>query len=189
MPKIQLFEVDDYYIQYLQQFDNRVLNHYGANYVKSRKYLGILININDCDYIAPLSSPSKTDYKDGVIRKSVIPLVRIVKLKSEKMTLLFNTPSITAFICSVFSDLTIGVFILPINNVKYSLDNLSIVSFLKIAFLNSHLIVNVLSISKISIVISNGDVLDFIGICFKKPSSSVFTLLNAKNTSNNGFLV
>ena len=30
MPKIQLFEVDDNYIQYLQQFDNKILNHYGA---------------------------------------------------------------------------------------------------------------------------------------------------------------
>ena len=81
MPKIQLFEVDDYYIQYLQQFDNRVLNHYGANYVKSRKYLGVLININDCDYIAPLSSPNpKTDYDKGVIRKSIIPIIRIIKL-------------------------------------------------------------------------------------------------------------
>ena len=46
--KIQLFEVDNNYIQYLQQFDNKVLNHYGVNYVKNRKYLRILIHINDC---------------------------------------------------------------------------------------------------------------------------------------------
>ncbi|MDC7955640.1 type III toxin-antitoxin system ToxN/AbiQ family toxin [Fusobacterium simiae] len=81
MPKIQLFEVDDGYIQYLQQFDNKVLNHYGTNYVKSRKYLGVLISINNCDYVAPLSSPNpKTDYDNGVIRKSIIPIIRIVKL-------------------------------------------------------------------------------------------------------------
>ena len=87
------------------------------------------------------------------------------KKLSEKLTFLFNTLSITDFISSDLSN------------------------FLKIAFLNSHLIVKILSVSKISIVISNGDFFDFIGICFKKPSSSVFTLLNAKNTSNKGFLV
>ena len=111
------------------------------------------------------------------------------KKLSEKLTFLFNTLSITDFISSDLSNLIIGEFIHSINSVEYSLDNLSIVSFLKIAFLNSHLIVKILSVSKISIVISNGDFFDFIGICFKKPSSSVFTLLNAKNTSNKGFLV
>ena len=86
--KMKLYEVDDEYIDYLKNFDSKVLNHSGERYNHIRKYTGILLTINDCDYIAPLSSPSKTDYKDGGIRKSVIPLVRIVKLKSEKMTLL-----------------------------------------------------------------------------------------------------
>ena len=85
---MKLYEVDDEYIDYLKNFDSKVLNHSGERYNHIRKYTGILLTINDCDYIAPLSSPSKTDYKDGIIRKSVIPLVRIVKLKSEKMTLL-----------------------------------------------------------------------------------------------------
>ena len=85
--KMKLYEVDDEYIDYLKNFDSKVLNHSGERYNHIRKYTGILLTINDCDYIAPLSSPSKTDYKDGVIRKSVILLVRIVKLKSEKMTL------------------------------------------------------------------------------------------------------
>ena len=85
---MKLYEVDDEYIDYLKNFDSKVLNHSGERYNHIRKYTGILLTINDCDYIAPLSSPSKTDYKDGRIRKSVIPLIRIVKLKSEKMTLL-----------------------------------------------------------------------------------------------------
>ncbi|MCY7009189.1 type III toxin-antitoxin system ToxN/AbiQ family toxin [Fusobacterium simiae] len=97
MPKIQLFEVDDGYIQYLQQFDNKVLNHYGTNYVKSRKYLGILISINNCDYVAPLSSPNpKTDYDNGVIRKSIIPIIRIVKLG--KKAQLLGTIKLTSMI-------------------------------------------------------------------------------------------
>ena len=97
MPKIELFEIDDNYIQYLQQFDNKVLNHYGVNYIKSRKYLGILIHINDCDYVAPLSSPNlKTDYDNGVIRKSIIPIIRIVKLG--KKAKLLGTIKLTSMI-------------------------------------------------------------------------------------------
>ncbi len=81
MSKISLFEVDDNYINYLHKFDNRVLNHSGTTYTKSRKYIGILLNINDCNYIAPLSSPNfKTDYVNGVIRKSITPIIRIVRL-------------------------------------------------------------------------------------------------------------
>ena len=85
--KMKLYEVDEEYIDYLKNFDNKVLNHSGERYKYIRKYTGILLTINDCDYIAPLSSPSKTDYKDGEIRKSVVPIIRIVKFKSEKIIL------------------------------------------------------------------------------------------------------
>ena len=38
------------------------------------------MNINECKYIAPLSSPNKkTDYlESGEIRKSIVPIIRIV---------------------------------------------------------------------------------------------------------------
>ena len=79
--KMKLYEVDDEYIDYLKNFDSKVLNHSGERYNHIRKYTGILLTINDCDYIAPLSSPNpKTDYDKGVIRKSIIPIIRIIKL-------------------------------------------------------------------------------------------------------------
>ena len=79
MKKIRLFTVDDSYIDYLRQYDTKVLKHSGEDYVTSRKYIGVLLEINDCKYLAPLSSPSKTyDFKDGIIRKSIVPIIRMV---------------------------------------------------------------------------------------------------------------
>ncbi|MBF4806022.1 MAG: type III toxin-antitoxin system ToxN/AbiQ family toxin [Pseudoleptotrichia goodfellowii] len=77
---MKLYVVDDDYIEYLKKFDNHVLNYSGKDYKNKRKYLGILLNINECKYIAPLSSPNKkTDYlESGEIRKSIVPIIRIV---------------------------------------------------------------------------------------------------------------
>ncbi len=80
--ELHLFEIDDDYIDYLQQFDNHILNFSGKKYKTSRKYLGILLKINDCNYFAPLSFPSKKfDYdSEGNLRKSIIPLIRMIKI-------------------------------------------------------------------------------------------------------------
>ena len=76
---MKLFTIQDEYLNYLKSFDRHVLNNKGENYIKTRKYLGVVLEINECKYIAPLSSPSSTyDYINGKIRKSVIPIIRIV---------------------------------------------------------------------------------------------------------------
>lgn len=75
---MKLFHIDNNYIDYLKKFEPKIQNHSGITYSKKRKYLGILLEMNDCKYIAPLSSPKKTDYNpDGSIRKSIVPLIRI----------------------------------------------------------------------------------------------------------------
>ena len=67
---MKLYEVDESYINYLKLFDNRVLNYSGENYTKTRKYIGVLLKVNNCDYLALLSSPNKkSDYTNGKIRK------------------------------------------------------------------------------------------------------------------------
>ena len=43
-----------------------------------RKYLGIVLTINEMNYYIPMSSPKKSDYKDNKIRKSIVPIVRII---------------------------------------------------------------------------------------------------------------
>lgn len=76
---MKLFNVSNEYIDYLKQFDKNIMNHSSKNYKKTRKYIGVLLEINNCKYIAPLSSPKKTDYdEEGKIRKSIIPIIRIV---------------------------------------------------------------------------------------------------------------
>ena len=56
---LKLYEVDNNYIDYLKKFDNKVLHHSNPSYNHTRKYLGILFNINEFKYIAPLSSPKQ----------------------------------------------------------------------------------------------------------------------------------
>ena len=56
---MKLFTIKDEYLDYLKTFDKHVLNNKGIKYTKSRKYLGVLLEVNDCKYIAPLSSPSE----------------------------------------------------------------------------------------------------------------------------------
>ncbi|HEY4533772.1 MAG TPA: type III toxin-antitoxin system ToxN/AbiQ family toxin [Fusobacterium sp.] len=43
MSLIQLYEIDDDYINYLRQFDSRVLKHSGTNYKKKQKISGNFI--------------------------------------------------------------------------------------------------------------------------------------------------
>jgi len=59
MTKILIYEVERKYIDYLRKIDLKVpkeKDHAGA---KARKYIGIILQINSCDYFAPLTSPKK----------------------------------------------------------------------------------------------------------------------------------
>lgn len=81
---MRLFTVSDEFIDYLKQFDKNVMNHFGENYTQERKYIGVLLEINDCKYIAPLSSPKKSDYNEnGEIRKSIVPIIRMAVSETE----------------------------------------------------------------------------------------------------------
>lgn len=76
---MKLFNINEDYIDYLRTFDKNVMNHKGNDYIKTRKYIGILVEVDGYKYLAPLSSPKKTDYyEDGKIRKSITTLIRIV---------------------------------------------------------------------------------------------------------------
>ena len=48
----------------------------------SRKYLGVVLSINEYKYYVPISSPKSSDYivtdNSKVIKKSIIPIIRIV---------------------------------------------------------------------------------------------------------------
>lgn len=52
---LKLVRVDSKYCDYLRKFDGRVA--YNKNSKELRPFVGILFNIDSCEYFAPLSSP------------------------------------------------------------------------------------------------------------------------------------
>ena len=82
MKRLRLYTIDADYLQYLFNVDNRVMYWEGNTYKTDRKYLGVVLKINDFEYFAPLSSPKANDYfyKKGVkqVKKNIIPIVRLV---------------------------------------------------------------------------------------------------------------
>jgi protein AbiQ len=61
---MKFYEVNNDYINYLRKYEDKIRKNTDPSYKKTRKYIGILINIDDLKYIAPLSSPSSSDYID-----------------------------------------------------------------------------------------------------------------------------
>ena len=86
MRNLRLYTVDKQYIKYLQQFEENVLYGDGEKYQTERKYLGVILEINEFKYFAPLSSPKQSDYfyENGkrFIRRNIIPLIRLVSSKN-----------------------------------------------------------------------------------------------------------
>lgn len=75
---MKLYVVTDEYIDYLRQFDSKVYDNKEDKRKVMRKYLGIVLTINEINYYIPMLSPKKSDYKDNKIRKSIVPIVRII---------------------------------------------------------------------------------------------------------------
>ena len=90
---LAFYEVDEKYINYLKQFENKVFNNSTANAQNTRKYIGILLNINNVSYLAPLSS-FKRKHKN---RKSTIDML-IIKQKAA-----LNLNNMIPVIAGVFS--------------------------------------------------------------------------------------
>lgn len=78
----KLYEIDDNYVTYMHSKDDKVMLPLGPNYTHSRKYIGIVLQINGVKYFAPLSSPKNNDYvfADGnrVPRKSAFTIFRLI---------------------------------------------------------------------------------------------------------------
>lgn len=77
---MKLYAVTDEYIDYLRQFDYKVYDNKEDRRKVMRKYLGIVLTINEMNYYIPMSSPKKTDYLDKEctkIRPSMNTIVRM----------------------------------------------------------------------------------------------------------------
>ncbi len=87
---LALYTVSDKYIDYLRNAVPIVYDSHKEDRVHERKYIGIVIQIGEFSYFAPLSSPKPKDYMpDGkTIRRSSLTILRIVRYAKEKQYLL-----------------------------------------------------------------------------------------------------
>ena len=87
MKRLRLYTIDADYLKFLFNVDNRVMYWEGETYKTARKYIGVVLKINDFEYFAPLSSPKANDYfyKKGVkqVKKNIIPIIRLVTDKGD----------------------------------------------------------------------------------------------------------
>ncbi len=78
--KLNLYSVSDKYIKYLRQFDNRIYDNKEEDRTYERKYVGVVLTINEFNYYIPMSSPKKSDYIDyekKIIRNDTKTIIRI----------------------------------------------------------------------------------------------------------------
>lgn len=68
MENIKIYEADNNYIDYLSKFSEHLFHNSDQNQANSRKYIGVILNINGLNYFAPLSSFKK---KHAVMRETV----------------------------------------------------------------------------------------------------------------------
>lgn len=89
---MQLYSISDEYINYLRKKFPRVYSNKEDKRVHTRKYLGVVIEIDTHKYYIPLSSPKdKHDYivveGEKTIRKDSLIVMRIVSEKGGKKEL------------------------------------------------------------------------------------------------------
>ena len=81
---LKFYTIDKHYIEFLRTYPklSNVFDNKENTSSFPRKYLGIVLSINEYKYYVPLSSPKTSDYivSDGnrSIRKSIIPIIRII---------------------------------------------------------------------------------------------------------------
>ena len=66
LSRLKIYEVNPIYVKYLSSFQKHIFS--SEHDKKTRKYIGIILRINDCNYFAPLSSfkPKHAKMKEGV---------------------------------------------------------------------------------------------------------------------------
>ena len=131
--QLNLYSISDKYVKYLRRFDNRVYDNKEEFRLHTRKYIGIVLSINSFNYYIPLSSPKETDYYDSdktKIRKSIIPIIRIIEKSSEGTYKLYGTLRISNMIPVPITEIT-PYFIKDEKDVNYKNLILSEIRFIK----------------------------------------------------------
>lgn len=78
--KLNLYSISDKYIKYLRQFDDKIYDNKEEIRNHERKYLGVVLTVNEFNYYIPMSSPKRSDYLDfdkKIIRNDTKTIIRI----------------------------------------------------------------------------------------------------------------
>ncbi len=82
MEEFKLYNVSDEYIDYLWAIFPNVYSNKETTRVHTRKYVGIVLRLENYHYYIPMSLPKESDYQIAgekkVIKKSIVPIIRIV---------------------------------------------------------------------------------------------------------------
>lgn len=87
MKRLKVYSVSDAYIEYLRSHLPNVYSNKENHRIHTRKYVGVVIELAGYNYYIPMSSPKGSDYQiagnDKVIKKSIVPIIRMV-VKNKK---------------------------------------------------------------------------------------------------------
>ena len=87
MKEFKLYSVSDKYIQYLRKVFPNVYSNKETTRIHTRKYVGTVVCLENYHYYIPMSSPKESDYQIAggkkVIKKSIVPIMRIVVKNSK----------------------------------------------------------------------------------------------------------
>lgn len=86
---MKLVNIDDKYIEKLRMIFPNVMDNKRFHRTHTRKYLGVILQMNGKYYYAPLSSPKEKDYlPDGKIKKNNMFMLRMTKNEGDSKVLL-----------------------------------------------------------------------------------------------------
>lgn len=82
MEEFKLYSISDEYVEWLRKDFPNVYSNKIDSRTHTRKYLGVVLKIEQYNYYIPMSSPKDSDYQiagnSKVIKKSIVPIIRIV---------------------------------------------------------------------------------------------------------------
>ena len=111
MEEFKLYSVSDRYIEWLRKDIPNVYSNKINSRTHTRKYLGVVLQIGKYKYYIPMSSPKGSDYQtagnDKVIKKSIVPIIRIVVKNAAGVKELKGTLRISHMIPVPESELTL----------------------------------------------------------------------------------
>lgn len=82
MEEFKLYSISDEYVEWLRKDFPNVYSNKIDSRTHTRKYLGVVLKIEQYNYYIPMFSPKDSDYQiagnSKVIKKSIVPIIRIV---------------------------------------------------------------------------------------------------------------